>query len=244
MENKQDSEDYSLRTIGDKRYPIPKDGVEQFMATVWGIAGMSGVIKIPSILKKIEELGDAVNDHITGRATGSNITGNDEQAHRKRFITIFKTRYINEYSHEYPNTFTGQDFRIIGTVIKKLHANGFGVDSYLKWIFDEHAANSKGFNPSSMKMVCCNETVCKFLQENKGCVDHNMLKMQFEERTRDLLMRAAAILRGDYLIPVEDLCLFKVECEKKKKGDITLDDIEKSIIAIEKKYGPNSGNVT
>lgn len=222
-----------LKEIGDKKFPIPTNETERFMAMVWSIAGMSGVDRIPSVLKKIDELNDAVNEHLSGKSIASGRL--DINSQRKRFIAIFKTKYLEYTGHEYPTTITGTDSKIIQSVVEKVLNNGYCVDTYLKWLFDEYAPANKGFNPAVMKMVCMSSTVAKFLIDNKGCVDHKRLQMMNAEREADLRIRCKEILHGSFNFEVEEVELFKANMKKYSEGRITMDELEKEIVEMEKK---------
>jgi hypothetical protein len=225
---------YALKTIGDKRYPIPNDGIERFMATVWSIAGMSGADKVPSILKKIEELNDAITEHLTGKAISA---GNgDADSQKKRFLAVFKGRYLENTGHEYPNLITGKDSKIIKAVIDKLNANGFCVDTYLKWLFDDYALSNRAFNPAQMGWVCSNIVVAKFLSDNRGIVDHARLQMLVKEREETLRMRCRSIIAFKESIPVEEIELFKVKMKAFGSDQIEIAELERLAAEIEKKY--------
>lgn len=177
------------------RHAMPEDRLERFMGLVYSLAEPFGIEDIPEVFHYVELLGQAVERHIVESRLGYSPAQGRVTTDRRKFISIFKNRYLSVTDMEYPRAITGIDGRLVNQLNKVLGDNGFDVDEYLKWLFDSFLAENPKFNPPTIKFSCSNFVVEKFLYEHK-----DQIKQRKEDKIRkkealDLISRCRVLIR-------------------------------------------------
>jgi hypothetical protein len=176
------------------RHAVPEDRLERFMGLVYSLVEPFGIEEVPEVYHYIELLGQAIERHIAE----SRFTGSPQgrlSVDRRKFISIFKNRYLSTTDLEYTRAITGIDGRLINQLNKALEDNGFEVDEYLTWLFDSFLSENPKFNPPSIKFACSNFAVEKFLYEHKDKIKQRREDKIRKKESMDLISRARILIR-------------------------------------------------
>lgn len=83
----------------------------------------------------------------------------------RKFISIYKQKYLELTDFTCEEKFTGATFVIIGNVIQKFLENMSGAEEYLNWLFDDYfrEPGNKNLLPPNLKLVLSNFVINKYL---------------------------------------------------------------------------------
>ena len=232
------------------RHAVPENRLERFMGLVYSLVEPFGVEEVPEVFHYVELLGQAIERNITE----SRLTGSPQgrlASDRRKFISIFKNRYLSVTDIEYSRAITGVDGRLINQLNKVLTDNGFEVDEYLTWLFDNFLAENQKFNPPTIKFSCSNFVVEKFLYENKDKIKQRREDKIRKKESLDLISRARVLIRsGDESIKikvVEVLKGYRDGCIILEKMRSEIEGMEKELrnsqLAKGQEQGGNDGTV-
>jgi hypothetical protein len=204
------------------------------MGMVFSLAEDYGINDIPEVSHHIELLGQSIERHLFDSKLGG--SPQDRQVvNRKKFITIFKARYLHLQDLEYTRPITGVDAKLISQLVKNLTENKFEVDEFLAWLFDEFLPANQKFCPPTIKLCCASFLMEKFLYEHK---DQRKERKEGEVKKLDQmdLMSRARILIRTYKENNNQAALDKiVELHKVFNSDkITVDSFRAGIESMEK----------
>jgi len=204
------------------------------MGIVYSLAEDFGINDIPDVSNHIELLGQSVERHLFDSRLGGS-PQDRSVANRKKFITIFKARYLHLQDLEYTRPITGVDGKLIGQLVKNLTENKFEVDEFLAWLFDEFLPANQKFCPPAIKLCCSAFIIDKFLY------DHKDLRKQRKEGEVKKLDQMDLMSRGRILIRTykegnnQEALKKIVELHQEFSGDkITVDSFRAGIEAMEK----------
>jgi len=176
------------------RHAVPEDRLERFMGLIYSLVGPFGIDEIPEVYHYVELLGQAIERQIVeSKFAGSPQTRT--AADRRKFIVIFKNRYLHHTDVEYSRSITGIDGKLINQLVKVLTDNGFDVDEYLTWLYDEFLRENPKFSPPSIKFSCSNFVMEKFLFENREKIKQRREDNLRKKESLDLISRARVLLR-------------------------------------------------
>jgi len=237
-----------MKRENTERHAVPEDHLERFMGLVYSLVEPFGVDDIPEVHHYVELLGQAIERHLVeSKFSGS--PQHKQTADRRKFISIFKNRYLHMTDLEYNRAITGVDGRLVNQLIKALSDSRFDVDEFLTWFFDTFLSENPKFCPPSIKFACSNFVVDKFLYEHR-----EVAKQKREEEIRnkaglDLIARARTLIRihqNDALIKKKIIDVLK----SYRDGNIMLDKMREEVEALERKdrespvdQGDNHGTV-
>jgi hypothetical protein len=175
---------------------MPEDRLERFMGLVYSLAEPFGIEEIPEVFHYVELLGQAIERHIVeSKLVGHSPAQGRITTDRRKFISIFKNRYLSVTDMEYPRAITGIDGRLVNQLNKVLGENGFEVDEYLTWLFDSFLSENPKFNPPTIKFSCSNFVVEKFLYEHKDQIKHRKEEKIRKKEALDLISRGRVLIR-------------------------------------------------
>lgn len=220
-----------------ERHPIPDNHGRAFMATVWTMARAFGIDKIPAACRYFQLASDEI-DRALFEQKNPVVTRFKEDAERKKFITIFKGRYLQLTDLEYNSVINPMEARMISQVCVSLIGKGFSPEEYLQWLFDDFLPLNDKFVPPPIKFTCSGFTLNKFLYERK-----DQLKQKKDEALRsqlyvDLVNRARVCMRQN---PDEKEKLVRA-VEKFTSGGIMLEDMRKLVEGYEEAYKQKQAN--
>jgi hypothetical protein len=175
------------------RHAVPEGKLERFMGLVYSLAGPFGVDNVPEVYHYVELLGQAIERHLVE----SKFAGNSQHhqvGERKKFIAIFKARYLHLTDLEFTRTITGIEGRIINQLIKAISEHEMEVDEYLEWWFEFLAENPK-FCPPSIKFAGSNFCIEKFLYENREKIKKTKENKIKQKNALDLIARGRVLIR-------------------------------------------------
>jgi hypothetical protein len=177
-----------------ERHAVPENRIERFMGLVYSLAEPFGIDDIPEVYHYVELLGQAVERHLV-ESKFLVLPQHRQTTDRRKFISIFRNRYLSLTDLEYSRAITGIDGRLINQLNKVLEDNAFGVDEFLAWLFDVFLNENPKFCPPSIKFSCSNFVVEKFLYDHR-----DQIKQRREDEIRkkaalDLISRARVLIR-------------------------------------------------
>jgi len=176
------------------RHAVPEDRLERFMGVVYSLVEPFGIEDIPEVFHYVELLGQAIERQIVE----SKFAGTPQHrmsADRRKFISIFKNRYLHLVDQEYSRAITGVDGRLINQLVKVMTDNGFDVDEYLAWLFEQFLSENPKFCPPTIKFSCSNFVVEKFLYENKEKIKQRREDEIRKKASLDLIARGRVLIR-------------------------------------------------
>lgn len=177
-----------------ERHAVPEDRLERFMGLVYSLVEPFGIDSVPEVFHYVELLGQAIERQIV-ESKFSGAPQNRSTADRRKFISIFKNRYLHLTDLEYGRAITGVDGRLINQLSKVMSENGFEVDEYLTWLFDEFLDENPKFCPPSIKFSCSNFVVEKFLFEHRDQIKQRKEANIRQKESLDLISRARVLIR-------------------------------------------------
>jgi len=178
-----------------ERHPVPEGREEQFLLQVLLSAEMTGVSEDLEISHYIKLLQEQVERKIFER-THKISPMKKLNMEAKKYVAIFKQRYLQLTDLEYNRQVSPVDAKLMRQVTKALIDNGFEVDEYLKWMFEEFLVDNPKFCPPNIKWSGSAFVLDKFLYEHRAKMKD---KKEAETRKRemmDLINRARALMRG------------------------------------------------
>lgn len=90
-----------------------------------------------------------------------------KQIEVKKYIAIFKSRYLELTDFACEENVNGTMFVIIGGVVKKLMDSGSSVEEYLGWFYDTFLAANQRLCPPGLSLSVTDWVLKKFLYEMK-----------------------------------------------------------------------------
>jgi hypothetical protein len=217
------------------RREIPRDQIGMFVAMVQSLAVMSKIDKIPDIQHHVDLLVRAAGDYAFGLKEGSVASRAADE--KKRFIAIFKTRFIAERDYEYPHkTVSPVELKIIGDFISmKLATKGIDSDTYLEWFFESFLVKKPNFNPASLKLACSNMCWGEFLYESSEILKEKKEKSMQADEQIVFVNRARECMRRCVANNNEELReKIKTSVTKFRDGDIMFSEFKKLVNEFEK----------
>lgn len=177
-----------------ERHAVPENRLERFMGLVYSLVEPFGIEEVPEVFHYVELLGQAIERQIVeSKFAGS--PQNRLAADRRKFITIFKNRYLHLTDMEYSRAITGVDGRLVNQLDKVLTDNGFEVDEYLTWFYDDFLNENPKFMPPTIKLSCSNFVVEKFLFEHREQIKQRKESQIRKKESLDLIGRARVLIR-------------------------------------------------
>lgn len=183
--NKKEKED---------RKPVPENTCRAFMGTMWTTAKMAGIDKIPAACHYLQLACEEINRHMFEQKNPA-VTHHKEDAERRRYLTIFKTRFRELGDFEYSTVVTPVEAKMVSQLCESLAEKGFSADEYLKWLFEDFLPKNDKFSPPQLKWTCCGFAVHKFLYENKDLMNKRKGDKLNSKLTTDLINRARVCMR-------------------------------------------------
>lgn len=213
------------------RIAVPEDLSGLFMQQIWIAARLTGMDKIPAVCHHIQFIQDEINRHCFNN--NHQVSSHDkDNAERRKFIAIFRNRYLESTDFEYPVTVTPIDGKLVAQTNKALNNKGFTCDEYLKWLFEVFLPENTKFLPITIKFSCCAFALTKFFFENKDLMKE---KQEAETKKREalsLMTRGRQVIRQSQ--NPETIEKVKNIIKNYADGRIVLDGMRKGIDECEK----------
>lgn len=214
------------------RHAVPENQLERFMGIVYSLLEPFGVSEVPEVCHYIDLLGQAIERQIAeSKCNGS--PQNKSTIERRKFISIFKNRYLHLTDLEYARAISPIDGRLINQLLKVLEENGFDVDEFLAWLFDDFLADNPKFCPPSVKFSCSSFVVEKFMFDNKDKIRQKREEKIRQKASLDLLERARILIRvfdHDEVTKKNIVAVLK----EYRDGSIMLEKLREAIEALER----------
>lgn len=215
---------------------VENDGhpFQKFLAIVEVTAEQFGVPASREVWRHYEALRSAVEKHIVDTTAGSEKKQKIIELERRKFIAVFKARYLQLTDLEFSKMVTPVDARVVTQTVKQLMDKGFTADEYLRWAFEEfYPANSK-FCPPSIKQSCSSFILERFFYENVDIIKARNEEKRRNELALDLINRSRILMRER---PDDDE--WKKNIKKMltdfKERRIILAELKKMVVGLEKK---------
>jgi len=214
-----------------KRRPVPEDNAERFMLIVWSLVDAFGIDHIPNVHHYVELLGQSVERHIFESTYGGSKKKRMTTS-QKRFIAVFKARYLEMTDLEYTKKMTHVDGKLVKQAIELLTESCFEPDDYLTWLFEHYLPDNPKFCPPTMRQICSSFFLHKFLYENKELSAEKRQEEVRRNEALDLVNRARVLMRtseDDERKKIEDLL------KRYREEDIMTDEFRTAIERFEAK---------
>jgi len=218
---------------GSTKHPVPDDNAEKFMGMVYVMAEMCGIEDIPNVYQQVELLGESVARHVfekNHKVSPQKKVHND----KKRFIVIFKARYVQIMSLEYTKTITPAEGKLINQTNRFLKNEGFSCDDYLQWLFEDFLVDNPHFRPPTMKSICAQFFLHSFIIANKDLKDNRKRQERNKKSGLDLISRGRVLLREG--MPKEDDEMMRKTLKDYGEQRIILTELRKVIEGFENKH--------
>lgn len=223
------------------RQPVLEDRVGVFFQGIDSLVALSGLGVTEAAKHKLQLYKEEIlREQFNANHTQDEPTSRDD-LHKRRFIAIFQTRYLELTDQEYPSAVTGLDTKIVSQVSSILVKKGFEVDDYLRWVFEVFIPDNRKFFPPTLKLVCSDFMVHKFLCENK-----DLMKEREEQRLRnreaiDLINRARILIRESPDNDVDFITSIKKVVKNFHDKTIMIDGLRNEVIRHEKLLAEKKG---
>jgi hypothetical protein len=221
------------KASSDKKYPLPPNQAEKFMAMVYALADVMDIEKIPNVYHYVELLGESVARHAF--ETHHKMSPQKKvHSDRKRFIAIFKTRYQQLLDLEYTKKITPVEGKLINQANKALLKEGFTPDDFLKWFFEDFLIDNPKFRPPTIKSMCSQFVLHTFLDENQALREAKKRQELDKKLGLDLIQRARGLRRSS--IDKKDDEKLKEVLDDYSKRRIMLSEFRKVVESMEATY--------
>lgn len=172
---------------------LPESHVSDFWDVVKSMATYYGIEKVKDVHHYVQLLGQAVERH-SDEAVGRPSPKYRKERERKRFIKIFKTRYLHLTDLEYHRV-TGIDTKMIDHTLDAIQDKGLDVDEYLKWVFEIFLVDNPKFCPANIKQTCSKFFLERFLYENREKIRKRNQDSVRKKEVMDLVARGRVLIR-------------------------------------------------
>lgn len=219
----------------NKKYPVPANNSEKFMAMVYTMADAMCIEEIPEVFHYVELLGDSVARHVF-ESHHKMSPQKKVHSNRKRFIAIFKTRYQQLLDLEYTKKITPVEGKMINQSNKYMTKEGFSPDDFLQWVFEEFLVDNPKFRPPTIKSICSQFVQHTFLSENQAQRESKKRQDIDKKDGMDLIQRARGLRRFEKIDKKDDEKLKEVLKEYSERR-IMLSEFRKVVQGFESTYG-------
>jgi hypothetical protein len=215
-----------------ERHAVPEDRLERFMGLVYSLVEPFGVEEVPEVYHYVELLGQAIERQIV-ESKFVGVPQHRITADRRKFISIFKNRYLHMTDLEYSRAITGVDGRLVNQLSKILTDNGFEVDEFLTWLFGTFLVENPKFCPPTIKVSCSNFIIEKFLYEHREQIKQRREDSVRQKASLDLIARARVLIRDFSDDEISKKKVIDV-LKSYRDGSIMLEQMRVDIEAMEK----------
>lgn len=176
-----------------QKVTLSEDHVLEFWNIVKGLIEPFGIDKIKEVHHYVQLVGEAVDRHQTQVSPSPKYR---KQMERKKFIAIFKSRYLQITDLEYPREINGVDIKLIGQAIDAIQERGLGIDDYFKWAFEVFFPDNPKFMPPNPRQLCSQFMLEQFYYENRERISRLNKEEVRKKEVMDLVARARILIRG------------------------------------------------
>lgn len=211
------------------RTPVPENTCQAFMGMLWTWVKITGIDKIPAACHYLQLACEEIQRHIF-QTNNPSATKHKEVSELRRYIAIFKTRFLDLSDFEYKSAVTPVEGKMVSQLCANLAESGFTVDEYLKWIFEEFLPTADNFCPPQLKWTCSAFIVNKFMYNNKQLLKERREQDIKSKLSTDLINRARVCMR---LAKPEDVEKIKEIVKKFYDGGIVIEEMRKLVESYE-----------
>lgn len=219
---------------GSTRSEIPSHNhpFQRFMAIVDVTAEQFGVAESISVTNCLNELRAAVEKHVVETSSGVEKQQRLLEMEKRKFIAVFKARYLQFTDLEFTRMITPTDGRLIKQTVKHLNERGFTADDYLKWCFETFYPENQKFCPPSIKQACSSFILERFWFEHADVIKSKRESEKRKKIALDYISRGRVLIRSK-----PDDAEWKEKIKKIlkdfKEGRIMLDEMVRKIKELE-----------
>jgi len=177
------------------RVTLPDEHVVNFWNVVKSLVVPFGVDRVKEVNHYVELLGLAIERH-TVEAQFKPSPQKRMTMERKKFIMVFKQRYLQLTDLEYPRVVSGIDTKMIDQTIEAVKDKGFDLDEYLKWVFDIFLQENPKFMPPNLKQTCSQFFLEQFFYANREQIKSRNQEAIKKKELMDLVSRGRLLIRG------------------------------------------------
>lgn len=175
------------------RKAVSPDNIDRFESIIAHLLTPLGIDTIPEIMHYVTLLVNACDRYmfeVNHKSPQSKL--NHE---RKKFIVVFKARYLQLTDMEYPRAITDIDCKMINNLVKQLGEKSLAIEEYLKWLFEDFLPKNDKFNPPTLRFACGNIASERYFYEYKDLSKERSKEETRQKEVLDLVERAKVIMR-------------------------------------------------
>jgi len=183
------------KKIRPMKVSLPDDHIVRFWNVVKSLVEPFGIDRVKEVNHYVELLGEAVDRHVN-EAQGKPSREHKRKLARKRFIAIFKRRYLFMTDFEYDTVLSGVEVKLIDQALDALEKKGVESDEYLKWQFETFLVDNPKFCPPNIKQMCSDFFLKEFFYANKESIKQKQQDEILKKEVLDLVARARVLIRS------------------------------------------------
>jgi len=173
---------------------LPEDHLTEFLKVVKSLVIPFGVDKVKEVNHYVHLLGESIDRHVSEEKYKPS-PEHRQKLNRKRFIAIFKTRYLQLTDLEYESVITGIEAKMIDQTLAAVAAKGFDVDEYLKWAFEIFFVDNPKFCPPNLKQTCSQFFLEQFFYASRDKIKKRAQDAVRKKDIMDLVTRGRILIR-------------------------------------------------
>ena len=148
---------------------------------------------------------------------------NTESEDLRKFIALFRDRYVQETDMEYKSKLSPEEIGSIKSMVKKLRDKKVDIDDYISWVFDvflDDPKNREKFAPPMIKFVCCSWLSGRYFMLNRDKFRSKNIAEEKKSRRESIRDYAKSLFRKTKDKEIQKML------ENEYKGSITTEDLE------------------
>lgn len=215
------------------RSPVSENTFKAFIGILWTLVKSFGIDKCSEACHYLQLATDEIERYLFEEENPV-VTRHRDDAERRKYITIFKTRFLELTDFEYDKAITPVEAKMINQLCISLREKGFTIDEYLGWMFEDFLPTAEKFCPPQLRWTCSDFIVSKFLYEHRERLKQKKEQELKSKISLDLINRARTCMRQ---LGTEDLEKIKEILKRFISGGIMIDEMRKTVEFFEAKIG-------
>lgn len=213
------------------RMAVPENEIDRFMMMVWCLVKTFKIDEQSELCHYVELLGQACERHVFEQKCGKSLSAIGTNEERKRFIIIFKARYLQSFDIDYKRRITPVEMKIIGNLVKDLQDMNITSDEFLRWVFEDFLEENPKFCPPTLKLLASAFIIDRFNFEFKDLIkEKHQIQLKVKEGL-DLINRVRSVMRNG--ISSEQIELAKDILTKYREERIMVTELREIVTMME-----------
>lgn len=151
---------------------------------------------------------------------------------RRKYISVFKARYLQVHDWEYPADVSPMDIKCIDSLIDKILEKSFSIDEYLAWYFEVYIPDNPKMAPETIAKSACAYCFAAFMCANGAKIQQNKESQKENAELLNVIERAKVLIRESKTPEIADKTKEVIKNFREKR--IILIEFRQQIDALEK----------